>query len=297
MKIDIVYPLGTGSKWQDSELRFSLRSIEKNFIDKGTVWVIGHKPDWLINARHIPMPDKHKHNKDANIIEKILGACYEKDLTENFLRLSDDQLILQPIFFSQVKPYHIGPIKPKHYKDKGPWFLRFKNTYDYLVENNLSTYYYDTHVPMPVNKNKFIQVMSKVDLKMGYTINTLYFNSIESSRTHLMFDGIKANLGIKFHSVDKIRNHMKGKLYGGYNEKALTVAFKRALQAEFPNKSKYEKNDMPKIKKINYNEIVLRRSACFLEIQKYLTQKLNLPNVDIEPWTKSAIKKLDELLD
>ena len=80
MKIDIVYPLGTGSKWQDSELRFSLRSIEKNFIDKGTVWVIGHKPDWLINARHIPMPDKHKHNKDANIwINKVLGQIKTKD--------------------------------------------------------------------------------------------------------------------------------------------------------------------------------------------------------------------------
>jgi hypothetical protein len=60
--IDVVYPLGTGSVWQDNELRYSLRSLEKNFPDLGRVYVVGHKPDWLGNVEHIPFGDSQSPN-------------------------------------------------------------------------------------------------------------------------------------------------------------------------------------------------------------------------------------------
>jgi hypothetical protein len=74
-KIDVVYTLGTESSWQDNELRYSLRSLERNFPDLGRVWIVGHKPAWLTGVVHIPMADVHKQNKDANLIDKILAAC------------------------------------------------------------------------------------------------------------------------------------------------------------------------------------------------------------------------------
>jgi len=70
--IDVVYPLGSGSAWDNNELRYSLRSLENNLLDLGRVFVVGQRPPWLVEAVHIPMEDTHRHNKDANLIDKVL---------------------------------------------------------------------------------------------------------------------------------------------------------------------------------------------------------------------------------
>ena len=49
--IDVVIPLGTGSRWQDNELRYCLRSIEKNLSGVNEVVIVGEKPKWLTNVR------------------------------------------------------------------------------------------------------------------------------------------------------------------------------------------------------------------------------------------------------
>ena len=38
-KIDVVYVLGTGSKWHNNEIRFSLRALEKNLRDYRHIYV------------------------------------------------------------------------------------------------------------------------------------------------------------------------------------------------------------------------------------------------------------------
>ena len=48
--IDVFYVIGTGSKWQNNELRYSLRSLEmfgKNIKD---VYIVGNKP-YFINDK------------------------------------------------------------------------------------------------------------------------------------------------------------------------------------------------------------------------------------------------------
>ena len=122
-KIDVVYPLGTGSRWNDNELRYSLRSLEKNFPDLGRVWIVGHRPAWLTGVVHVAMDDVHRHNKDANLIDKILAAC-RAGVSERFVRMSDDQVFLRPVRFADMKPLHYGDITSKSDWPAGGWWRR-----------------------------------------------------------------------------------------------------------------------------------------------------------------------------
>jgi len=46
-RVDVVYPLSNGSHWDNNELRYSLRSLEKYALNLGRVFVVGppRKPD------------------------------------------------------------------------------------------------------------------------------------------------------------------------------------------------------------------------------------------------------------
>ena len=70
-KFDVVYFLGSESANQDWELRYSLRSIARNFLDLRKVFIVGHKPRWLTGVEHLAVPDRYTNNKDANLIDKL----------------------------------------------------------------------------------------------------------------------------------------------------------------------------------------------------------------------------------
>jgi hypothetical protein len=55
--MDLVYVLGSGSRWGDNELRYSLRSVEKHLKGYNNVYLVGDKPDWVRNVTHIPKQD------------------------------------------------------------------------------------------------------------------------------------------------------------------------------------------------------------------------------------------------
>lgn len=91
--MDVVYILGTGSQWQDNELRYSLRSLCNLKHDR--VFIIGERPDWLTNIVHIPAEDIYGPEKQRNAIHK-LGIAIDSDVSDNFVLMNDDFFILRP---------------------------------------------------------------------------------------------------------------------------------------------------------------------------------------------------------
>src|SRR5688500_13003685 len=129
--MDVVYFLSNESTWQDGELRYSLRSIEKNLQQPGKVWIIGHKPAWIRNVRHIPFPDPYKSNKDANLILKLIRLAIESDLSNDFIAMSDDHYILKPTakdFFDTV--YYHEKLTRNTSFGTSKWSLRLKRTHE-----------------------------------------------------------------------------------------------------------------------------------------------------------------------
>ena len=104
--MDAVYMNGSESKLDDWELRYSLRSLEKNYKNLERVWIIGHLPKWAKAVTHIDQGDPYRKNKDANLIAKIVRLGYESSLSEKFIMMSDDHYFLQPSWDSDIKPYY-----------------------------------------------------------------------------------------------------------------------------------------------------------------------------------------------
>ena len=47
--IDVFYVLGSGSKWQNNEIRYSLRTLEKYGHNVGQVYIVGQRPSFIPN--------------------------------------------------------------------------------------------------------------------------------------------------------------------------------------------------------------------------------------------------------
>jgi hypothetical protein len=242
-KIDVVIPLGIKAGWNDNEIRYCLRSLEKNFLDLREVYIVGYLPNFIQNVIHIPAEDTFKANKDANLIQKVLLACKREQLTQNFVRMSDDQLLLQPCVASDFSPMYIRDLSEINWAFMNRWRTRLKRTFEVLILQGKPIYHYDSHLPALYNKKDFEWVMNQYEWgveRAGFTINTLYFNNVAEKRKKVP-EGFKANFEQPFNNIEDIKLELLNKKVAGYNDKGLTEDLKSVISSLFPEKSHFEK--------------------------------------------------------
>lgn len=183
--MDIIFPLGVSSKWNDNELRYSLRSIQKHVTGYNNVWIIGQRPDFLTNVHHIPFEDVSQ-NKEANICRKVLRACQESSLSDDFLFFNDDHFILQDFVADQLPYYYKGDlISLANSPRRGIYYRAIRRTVRELQKRGFDTKHFDTHTPIIYNKQKFVDVMSQYDwdVRIGLTVKSIYCNSLRIEGT------------------------------------------------------------------------------------------------------------------
>jgi hypothetical protein len=223
MNTSIVIPLGTGSRNNDLELRYALRSIEKYMTGYGDVFIVGDHPDWLRNVIHIPSHDygDKTYHKERNIYTKIMAAIADYRVTEDFLFMNDDHFLLQDYEAGKFPYYCHG------------WLSEFMTVTDYkcTVANMLQLFtdpvpYFDVHCPILYNKYHFKVAMSQLDWSkpFGYCIKTVYCNAV-IGLTAQGYPDLKIN---EAYPAQKIR------------DKAFNGGIKAVLQELYPRKSKYE---------------------------------------------------------
>lgn len=239
--MDIVLPLGTGSKYDNVESRMALRSIKSNFIQLGSIFVVCDElPSWMTNVIHVKCGDVSKSGKDAILINKVLEACKRTELSENFMFWSDDQVLVKPMFIDDVVP--VAATMRIETMGDTKWNKRLKNTKLFLESKNKPTQNWESHVPQPYNKSKFVEVMSGIDydVDIGYGINTLYFNMIDQkpsvleSQCKLTLEGGKL-------CCKGIPGAVQNKTWIGYNDNGLQNGLLDYLNKIFPKPSAFEK--------------------------------------------------------
>jgi hypothetical protein len=242
MPIDIVYPLGSGSIWQNNELRFSLRALEKNLKGYRNIYVVGVKPPWIKNVIHIPFPDQLVNNADGNITRKVLRVCQEADLSDDFLFINDDHFILKPIEASQIPPYHKGDLNnfPKGYFEQSFWRGRLWRTKNVLQEKGYPTLHFDAHVPIIFNKHRYPEVMSRFDFEknIGFTMKSLYGNVVYGTGAPRL-QGEKVTV-FKIMPYEGVKRICKNRQFAAVNNAGLKTGFKRWLYEELPLASIFE---------------------------------------------------------
>lgn len=152
--MDLIYPLGRGSKWGNAEIRYSLRSVERYSLEDGfRVFVVGEKPaclDWN-KVFHIPFTEGKV--KEINILEKAVAAAKDKRVSDEFFFINDDYFFLRPFSLKEFPYYHKGDIRTFDWGKKADDKIRsvydrmVKTTADRLSRDGYGTFHYDIHTP------------------------------------------------------------------------------------------------------------------------------------------------------
>lgn len=244
---DVVYVLGTGSRWANNEIRFSLRSLEKNLQNFGRVFIVGECPAFLQNVVHIPAADIFNPavNADGNIINKVLAACADERVSDNFLFINDDHLVIKPIAAPDVPPLHKGDMRtyPTDFWMLNFWRKRLKRTMNELKRQGLTTFNFDCHTPIVFNKQRFQEVMQNFDwhTDIGYTMKSLYGNMVYADNGELLTDQKKAFF--RAYTLKEINSLVEAPSFMAFNDEGLNPSMKWWLMDNFSTRSRFESDE------------------------------------------------------
>lgn len=235
MKTSIVIPLGTGSRWNNTELRFALRSVEKHLTGYGDIFIIGEKPEWLQNVIHIPATDiEQTWAKERNIFNKIMLACDDPRVSDDFLFMNDDHFLLRDYVAGEFPFYWDGSLTDVMRVSQ------YKNTVaNTVAQISEEVRYFDVHCPIVYNKMQFLYAVDELDWsrKYGYCIKTVYAQSLFDPITIHLRD-LKINQPLPY---GEIINLIAGRPWFSIGDAARQGDMLQVLEDLYSAKSCYEK--------------------------------------------------------
>ena len=155
MKRDVVYILKR--ELDTDELKYSLRSVEKNF-PIGKVWFIGGQPKGFQNVVRL------QHEQIGNckwelIRSSMWKAVNAEDLTEEFFLFNDDFFIMKPVdtdsfinFVDGTLSRRIDELHTEH--GMNPYCRTLFKLEQELRTMHEPTMNFDVHLPMLLNKEQ-----------------------------------------------------------------------------------------------------------------------------------------------
>lgn len=228
-KHDVVIPWchsGVASKMMECgdrlELEYVIASLYKYCQSwLGRIFIVGSEPPETIKDKviHIPCEDPYTHAKDANIIHKILYACENiPDLTEDFVKASDDQIVTKETSFEDLVP-RIVRMYSEWPESKWTANRRIDRWHDNLwltlhLFDTRKCYFAEPHIWAPFNKYKYKEMCEKYNWRKSRACidNTLYYNFIDyppiQQFDHLHLSKGKAKDILRTLEIEDIPRHL-----------------------------------------------------------------------------------------
>lgn len=183
--MDIVYPIKKGgSKSEDAELRYSLRSLERHLrVDVRDLFIFGYLPSWVRDAQHIPMEDRR--DKAINLREKYRRMCSVGELSNPFLLLDDDHIFLRDT--AEVPLHTNGELKDLVRKYIGTTHGRYLSAaLRRLVHAKLPARNYQIHYPLLIHKETLASAVSMMRAPM--VMGSIYGNLLDGPTVEVAHD-------------------------------------------------------------------------------------------------------------
>ena len=234
--MDVVYILGSLSKWENNEIKYSLRSLEKNVINYGKVFVVGIFPEFLNKKTviHIPEVDPFGH-KTKNAINKILVACSDERISEDFILMNDDFIFLKEI--ENIVNRNNGSLDALEKllgQKQSYYYTAIRETNKLLkmagIEKPIN---YDAHYPIIINKKIFKDTMDLIDWRTNAYLYRSVYGNVSKLKSEKKPDIKIFNLKIFKENKDKDFISLD-------NYVVLMKEFQRWISNKFKTKSKYE---------------------------------------------------------
>lgn len=243
---DILYVLGSKSKWDNNELRYSLRSIEKFGKNVGNIYVVGYDPGFLSDKVTIIPHEDLYIRKHKNILENIKYAVEHSNIGENFLLSSDDHFYVKETDFDNY-PYFCRGELPNtvkaNVKNKG--YIGSLVDTRKLLERNGYTYYNfsqhgNTHLTREGIKEADRLICSSYTTKFGCEPTCLILNVAYSQHPFSITDREDLKVGNIANKDELIKLIGDREVFSIYDN-SIECGVAEYLQELFPNKSIYEK--------------------------------------------------------
>lgn len=237
IKPDIVYILGTGSKWYDNELRYSIRSVEKNLQNYGRIFVVGEMPKFLDTRRMIYIEAKDMTgNKLLNAMHKIRIACRDKRVSDKFILMNDDFFILRKL--ERVANFNMGTLKEgeaRHKTKRGYYYTAIQDTIKYLAEAGIDDpLSFELHYPMMLDKEAFLEVTEQPYLQQKPILFRSVYGNLTDMRSTYRED-------VKLYDANDFSKRPKVDVISTDNKVCLDAGFQFWIRGKFPKKAKCER--------------------------------------------------------
>lgn len=240
--MDILYVVGTGSKWNNNELRYSLRSIDRFGRNVGRVYIATEHLPAFVNPEkvvHYPIRDLGKI-KHLNIMDKIEGVMQHTDIGDDFLLSSDDHFYIRETDFDDYPLYYKGEIEGN--RDDTEYWRSLRDTKHLLQVNGLSVFatnpHCNTHFNRPLYERYKWLIAEGKRLAYGAEVNCLMGNILISEGVQpTAYNDVKVRRFGNREELDKMLTDVH--CFSIYDS-ALKCGMKEYLRELFPNKSRWE---------------------------------------------------------
>lgn len=201
--MDLLYLVRKGEVNED--LRASLRSIHKFAPPFDKIFFVGDCPDWCNNIEHIYTEQYNTSWKNA--FNNLIIACQDDRLSNDFILMNDDFIATRSIDNwneSLLKAKNTISQQIINYQNEGinsNYTKAFVKTIELF--NNIELYNYELHIPMIINKKKFLDLFNKPELQEFIKTNpvVLYrsiYGNYYGSKFNELIDDVKFEHGDPF---------------------------------------------------------------------------------------------------
>ena len=204
------------------EMEYVIASLKKYCSSwVGRIFIVGSEPPERVkkNVIHVPCDNPYTHCKDANIIHKLRYACENiQDLSDDFLMISDDQIVTKESSWEDMKPRIVRMYSDWTEEKWGrnrkidTWHEYLYKTLNLFPKNKVA--FWEPHIWSPMNKYKFIEMCKKYNYQNDVSCITqsLYYNFINEipirGFDHLHLESSKAKIKVKYLTVSGLPRHL-----------------------------------------------------------------------------------------
>lgn len=232
-KYDIVYILKANAP--SEELRYSLRSIEKN-MDHGKVWFYCGKPAGFEPDVYVPHVQQGG-TKWERVRSSLFEVCKNDKISKQFWLFNDDFFVMQPM--KDAKNYHRG-LLADHIKDiearrgggSTAYTRNLRACEQQLRDAGLTTLDYAIHIPMLVDRAKALEALQM--FKRCPMFRSIYGNYAQ----------IGGDFTKDFKTTDQNRVIDPADPFFSTSNRAFTGFVLEQMQKLFPDPCKYEEGSV-----------------------------------------------------
>lgn len=252
--IDVVYPYIIEPGWDS--LKYSIRSMEKNFLDLRNIWVFGDKPSWANDKLRVAEISRDTGNlkndtlrRNRDTCNKMFTAATHPDMSQEFMYAGDDHYLLVPWnrenFFNrdQLVREDLTAIPNELKVDLTEWQEALWITYDKLQAHGFNGWSYETHTPKILNKSHLVKMFAFFGYGDGNCIwHTAYFNMFPVLGPANFSEEPGRKVSVYEHMTkDEILARVRDGVFLNHNDDGLNTELREVIEDLFPEKSSFER--------------------------------------------------------